>query len=57
MPDEITELRKLAEAYRRRSTAAPFNPVAAAYAEAADQLDEMIAGLARLHQIENRRQA
>jgi hypothetical protein len=40
----ITELRELMESYRRRSQSEPATPIAAAYAEAADDLEEIIAG-------------
>ncbi len=42
---DITELSELMEIYRRRSKLVPFQPVAAAYAEAADDLQEMVAEL------------
>jgi hypothetical protein len=42
MADTIAELRELMESYRHRSKAVPFRPVADAYAEAADNLEEMI---------------
>jgi hypothetical protein len=45
MPDEIAELTKLMETYRRRSRDMPYRPIAEAYADAADDIQEMIAGL------------
>jgi hypothetical protein len=45
MPDEITELTELMETYRRRSREMPYRPIAAAYSDAADDIQEMIAGL------------
>jgi len=45
MPNEIAELTELMECYRGRSKVVPFRPIAAAYAEAAEDLEEMIAGL------------
>jgi hypothetical protein len=33
------------ECYRKRSKAVPFRPIATAYADAAKDLEEMIAGL------------
>jgi hypothetical protein len=43
MTDQIAELHELMEAYRRRSEIVRFTPVATAYAEAADQLEQVIA--------------
>jgi cytochrome c551/c552 len=45
MSNEIAELSELMECYRRRSKSVHLLPIAAAYADAADQLEEMIAGL------------
>jgi CBS domain-containing protein len=42
MPAEITELRELMESYRCRSKSVPFQPIAAAYADVADHLEEII---------------
>jgi hypothetical protein len=42
MSDEISELRERMEYYRRRSKSVPFRPIAAAYAEAADQLEDSV---------------
>jgi len=46
MPDEIVELRELTGLYRRRSTS-PITPIADAYAEAADHLEDILAGVRR----------
>jgi cytochrome c551/c552 len=40
---EIADLRELMEAYRRKSRSVGWQPVAAAYADAADQIEETIA--------------
>ena len=45
MAGQIAEWRELLEAYRRRAECVPFRPVAAAYAEAADELEKRVAGL------------
>lgn len=45
MREDIADLSELMEIYRRRSKAVPFQPVAAAYAEAADDLQEILAEL------------
>jgi hypothetical protein len=44
VPDDVAELTELMQAYRSRSKAVPFRPIAAAYAEAANDLQELIAG-------------
>lgn len=44
MPENVAELTELMEAYRRRSRAVPFRPIAEAYAEAAGDLEEILAG-------------
>ena len=49
MPENIAELSELMKVYRRRSKAVPFLPVAAAYARAADDLEEMLADLKSPH--------
>ena len=43
MRENIAELTELMEAYRRRSKAVPFRPIAEAYAEAAGDLEDILA--------------
>jgi hypothetical protein len=45
MPDDIAQLTELMESYRDRSRAIRFRPVSAAYADAANELEEIIAAL------------
>lgn len=45
MREDIADLSELMEVYRRRSKEVPFQPIAAAYAEAADDLQELLAEL------------
>ncbi len=48
-----TELRGLMESYRRRSKSIPYQPIAAAYADAADQLEEIMRDEAGVHMLRN----
>jgi hypothetical protein len=43
MRENIAELTELMEAYRRRSKAVPSRPIAEAYAEAAGDLEDILA--------------
>ena len=47
MADQIAELRDLLDSYRRRSKSVRFTPVATAYAQAADDLEEMVLEITR----------
>ena len=42
MSDDLAKLRERMDLYRRRSEFVRLRPIAAAYGEAADQLEEMI---------------
>ena len=45
MPDNLADLSELMESYRRRARAIPFGPISGAYADAADELEAIIAEL------------